>query len=261
MFRKKSSENNGLWDWMKKKLNIHDKFAYDYNKGWFFVVTRFDQNNGKLADYTWVRENFHTEFILALRNNPGRFLMVPAGKAGNRGSYSKLVRKLIITRWNGVHFPTTEMVDKLWPDVVYQQKKKATCMFDGMASALAALGLKKTAAKVHDQARASLKLQQNKEKLALLTFILETHEPWLGKNKSRYKKRGDLDLLQNKSDSPTVAVLESIDGGCNHSVTIVGEWIFDSNEKKALPLCMESLNRCAPPGYVGVVYAIRYGKQ
>jgi hypothetical protein len=54
--------------------------------------------------------------------------------------------------------------------------------------------------------------------------------------------------------------MESIDGACNHAVTIIGDWIFDSNETKALPLCREALNRCASPGYVGVVYAIRYGK-
>jgi hypothetical protein len=42
-----------------------------------------------------------------------------------------------------------------------------------------------------------------------------------------------------------VCGIQSSDGKTDHAVCIFGNWIFDSNFKKALPLNMESLNLCS----------------
>jgi len=38
--------------------------------------------------------------------------------------------------------------------------------------------------------------------------------------------------------------LEGNDGHANHAVAIFNGWIFDSNEKIAIPLCQEGLDYC-----------------
>ena len=41
-----------------------------------------------------------------------------------------------------------------------------------------------------------------------------------------------------------LGVLIGSDGHINHAVAIFNKWIFDSNEKSAIPLCQEGLNYC-----------------
>jgi len=151
-------------------------------------------------------------------------------------------------------------IDCKWPDVKYKQGIRATCMFESMASALWYLNLRRTAAMVHAQAHKSIKAGDNSAMLRLMTEVLRKNEPWLAESWTVYGD-GKLDPFKNQSRLPTIAILESMDGACNHAVTFVGDWIFDSNEEKALPMSTEALNRCAPPGFVGVVYAVRYGKR
>jgi hypothetical protein len=128
-----------------------------------------------------------------------------------------------------------------------------------MASALHFMGMKNTASKLNAQARNSLKQQENRKKIELIVKVLQANEPHLLRQKKVYTMKKPIDPLVDRSGSPTLMILESIDGACNHSVTVVGNWIFDSNEERALPLCIEALNKCAPPGYVGVVYGVRFG--
>jgi hypothetical protein len=52
-------------------------------------------------------------------------------------------------------------------------------------------------------------------------------------------------LESSKEYMLCVCGIQSSDGKTDHAVCIVGNWIFDSNFEKALPLNMESLNRCS----------------
>jgi hypothetical protein len=79
----------------------------------------------------------------------------------------------------------------------------------------------------------------------------------LVKNHSEYGYN-KLDVFANQSNCPTMAILQSTDGACNHGVTLVGDWIFDSNEDHALRISIESLNICAQPKFQCVFYAIRF---
>eukprot|EP00966_Prymnesium_polylepis_P069309 1610755-Prymnesium_polylepis.1 len=62
-----------------------------------------------------------------------------------------------------------------------------------------------------------------------------------------YKARGAFDPLQNVSYHPTLVQLTE-----RHCVATIedddGKWIYDSNEARALPLTIESLQRCMGEG-------------
>ena len=69
---------------------------------------------------------------------------------------------------------------------------------------------------------------------------------------------GSYDVLQSCAN-PTCIQIKSSDGAVNHSITTVGEWVFDSNEARALPLCQASLDRCAGQDatFVGCVKVLK----
>ena len=83
---------------------------------------------------------------------------------------------------------------------------------------------------------------------------------------SRNGKKGQIYILHDLSENFTLVQLMGIVGNVNHSVSIVGYWIFESNYKKALPLIIDKLNRiCSPSVGEGmfavlesVFHAVRY---
>lgn len=54
----------------------------------------------------------------------------------------------------------------------------------------------------------------------------------------------DLDVLKDRTMWPTLCILKGDDNSTNHAVTIVEDYIFDSNNSYALPLNESSLNWC-----------------
>ena len=71
--------------------------------------------------------------------------------------------------------------------------------------------------------------------------IVEERASWLGckKVKLTFNWEKDLDVSMI-----LVRVIQDSDGSCQHAVTILCKWVFDSNEKVALPLCQEGLDCC-----------------
>ena len=65
------------------------------------------------------------------------------------------------------------------------------------------------------------------------------------------KKIGTFDIKNNISEHITLGKLMDLLGNVNNEVSVVGKWIFDSNNKNMLPLTIESLDLiCAcPDGY------------
>ena len=64
---------------------------------------------------------------------------------------------------------------------------------------------------------------------------------------SKYKKKGSYDILIDISEHVTLFQLMYYLGNVNHSISVIGYWIFDSNYEKALVLNRESLDMiCAP---------------
>ena len=69
-------------------------------------------------------------------------------------------------------------------------------------------------------------------------------------------------VLGERSEHPTLCVLKGDDGNCSHCVCTVGEWVFDSNFKKARRISKEILDWCVSSDdtvteFVGVLWSIR----
>ena len=63
----------------------------------------------------------------------------------------------------------------------------------------------------------------------------------------KYKQKVSYDILKDISENVTLVQLMDTLGNVNHSISVVGNWIFDSNYKKALVLNRASLAMiCAP---------------
>jgi len=280
-------------------LNIPESYAYDYGKGWFFGSTYDDRKKAELIEYKWMTENFNEGYIQSLINNPRYFWQVPVGESKIRAAKldNNRQRQKVSFQYFGAdyeedvvmgadegcqprrkkvklveeagriiclgkdEYPTLRQVEQEWPDIQFRQGDENLCMFYSFASALSYMGLSRVASMVADQARKSLKKGTLVERLDVLQTTLVAHRDDLFdmNNKSTYH-RGKFHPIDNKQKAPTLAVLQSVDGAVNHAITFFGEWVFDSNEEKALPICVQSLNRVAPPGYKDVLLAFRYGK-
>ena len=53
---------------------------------------------------------------------------------------------------------------------------------------------------------------------------------------------GSYDILKDISENVNLLQLMDSFGNSNHSISVVGYWIFDSNNKRALALNRESLD-------------------
>ena len=51
-----------------------------------------------------------------------------------------------------------------------------------------------------------------------------------------------------------MGILQGDDGEANHAITIFNKWIFDANEKHAIPLCQEGLNYCVSTSETRVTF-------
>ena len=63
----------------------------------------------------------------------------------------------------------------------------------------------------------------------------------------RNRKKGKFEILRGISENAILVQLMETLGGVNHTVIIVGHWIFESNYKKVLPLTPDSLNIICSP--------------
>ena len=63
----------------------------------------------------------------------------------------------------------------------------------------------------------------------------------------KYKKMGDYKILEDISANVTLVQLMDSLGNVNHSISVVGSWIFESNYERARVLNRASLDMiCAP---------------
>jgi len=131
---------------------------------------------------------------------------------------------------------------KHWPVVYCRQQQSEACMFASAISAFRAIGDNLMADTLLEGVSLSLS-PGYKNRLALLTDYVtgryrKAHDPKLGYSIKKFKASNpeSLQVLSDISPYPTVCVLENNFGGTLHSVTIVGNWIFDSNFAHAFPL-------------------------
>ena len=66
-------------------------------------------------------------------------------------------------------------------------------------------------------------------------------------NLIKYKNKGIYKTLEYISKHVTLAQLMDSLGNVNHSISVIGKWLFESNYEKSLVLNRESLDMiCAP---------------
>ena len=127
------------------------------------------------------------------------------------------------------------------PIVFHQQGTLDTCVFSSMASALYFAGAKQAASFVQNAGKAHSGANAQGLFTELIRVIDKTHVGFLEKHKlpPAFDWKNDL-----KSNMIFVGSLEGSDGSVHHAVTLFRGWIFDSNEKHAMPLCKEGLDFC-----------------
>ena len=288
VFRK--TNNTTLEKWVEDTLRVRDirQYKSKADKGCFFALTEGGPMEGEIVSSDWVKENFHIGYINMLVATQGIWLQVPVGAARDNKYESSAEQerqgakrqkqkrqtqngatktKMELAGVSKATFDGREVlkIDKMlkdWPEIRFRQGSRDTCMFSSVASALFFMGLRRTASMLHDQAARSTRKHLNGEKVKLMEEVFAKHEPWLIASGERKEyKSGLLRREDYISDQLTMVVLGCIDGSRNHAVAFFDHWVFDSNETHAMPICDESLNRAAPPGFDKIVWAVRYAKK
>ena len=123
----------------------------------------------------------------------------------------------------------------------YQQGDHDTCVFSSLASALYYTGISRLKELANDLHQRSKKVSGGVHSLHLVKKIVKERASWLGCKKVKLTFNWEKDLDVNMI---SVGVIHDSKGACQHAVTIFHKWVFESNEKVALPLCQESLDCC-----------------
>ena len=120
------------------------------------------------------------------------------------------------------------------------------CCFSSLASAFASIKHFKAANDISMRIEESL----NSEVVNCINYandIFKTKENNLGEvrvhyNLIKYKKKGEYKLLEDISANGTLVQFMDSLVNVNHAISVVGNWIFDSNYEKALVLNRASLD-------------------
>src|SRR5687768_11548379 len=140
------------------------------------------------------------------------------------------------------------------PLVHYKQVEgQRTCLTYSFASALHHVGAKQVASEVVSKSKKII------EKFNTIPYFLETMQKQ-SLNLKRLKANA-WNILKNEEKSMVVVTLRGSDGEEDHCVTVLGNWIFDSNFPNALPLTKDSLDLCCSSEdraetFVEVVHAL-----
>ena len=145
------------------------------------------------------------------------------------------------------------------PTIAYRQGPRHSCVFSSAASALVHAGEGAAAAVVAARIAKSL---EHGNPMAFLHDIIKSKKVPTMEVMAIYK-RGQLNVLSDRSHHLTTVQLLGEDGGVGHAITIVDEWIFDATLPFALPLTRASLDACCSSQQGLVAYrcverAVRY---
>ena len=194
-----------------------------------------------LLNSDWV-ESFILESIQNyIKARPHKFIRLPAGS--NRNIVGPI--EPLPGRW----------IPPPRPKVKYQQGKMKTCVYDSLASCLNYHGCDELAQFVHERA---IRYSYSVDNIRALRSTIETY---LGKKCYVKKITGSIDLLNLSPELgmyPIIVVLQGHDGNCEHAISILGNWIFDSNLPEALPLTRNSLDWCVMGKFKKVVEGLQF---
>ena len=131
------------------------------------------------------------------------------------------------------------------PKLKYTQEGKIdTCVSKAFASVLHYAGYTEIASNINGKffSKKEVYVCSEPNYTAILAFATPKLPKWLQLCRKRIDKmRWDTDI--NQYDI-FVAGVVGTDGVANHAIAIYNNWVFDANEKIALPLCKEALDYC-----------------
>jgi hypothetical protein len=127
------------------------------------------------------------------------------------------------------------------PIVFHQQGTLDTCVFSSMASALYFSGQRQAASFVQNAAKGHAGANAKSLFSDLVRVVRQTEVRFLEIKAlpPAFDWKNDL-----KPNMIVAGSLEGSDGSVHHAVTLFRGWIFDSNEKHAIPLGKEGLDFC-----------------
>jgi hypothetical protein len=178
----------------------------------------------------WIVDVFHPDVVAHIKKNPNRFICVPPGAPELSGLAVNEENKL------GDHWEPPVSRPLIWAK---QSKKDWKCLFYSLASVLYHLD---------DEYGANF-IKHKGDTLPLAHIHHGTiHDLLTGILKySNVQKKKNCGLEQVHKWKKThffVAQLCAEDGGVEHAIGILDDWIFDSNCHSVVPLTYVSLNNC-----------------
>ena len=193
------------------KIKPTEATRLGYNRKKWYATFGDPQSAGcrpnERVDYKFVKNNFTKDFIAKCRYSHGRSFPIPLGS------------------------PSDEVTgcDMDTPPVEYSQLGGLTCVQYGLASALFHIGaVTKGGASMHSGVA---NLVSGDLKIMSVVKLYLFSIGW-----RPVKIERGFDILSHRSAMPTVVQLHSSSGSCSHSVTVVGDFIFDSNKTHAVHL-------------------------
>jgi hypothetical protein len=151
-----------------------------------------------------------------------------------------------------------------YPTVKYRQNGQFSCLFSSAASGLYYFGFDRSASAVADVAsKYSSDQKDGFHNWGRLIEVIQKNCKVLQPRRIQTKSERQWDQglhigydpLQDFCHYPIVLQLQDADGGIQHAVTIVEDWIFDSNNRHALPRTRAALNWCCSTDEVRSTYA------
>ena len=145
-----------------------------------------------------------------------------------------------------------------------------SCCFSSLASAFASIKHFKAENAISIRINESFKSELG-NRIDFANEIMINHKRNKGEARVhykliKYKKMGDYKILEDISASVTLVQLMDSIVNVNHAISVIGNWIFDSNHERSLVLNKASLDMiCAPSVgeehnsiFEKVYYAVRY---
>ena len=121
-----------------------------------------------------------------------------------------------------------------------QSNEEDLCVSNSLASALFNIGFRKQAEEIVKFGQREVAGGTVDALEKVVNFASKILPPWL----QMKRKPMEYDWKTMDEKIVFVGVLFASDGSSSHAVTIHGSYIYDANEKVALPLCQDALDYC-----------------
>jgi len=131
---------------------------------------------------------------------------------------------------------------------VKQPPSEPSCIFSSLANGFYFIGDEKAGQLLEHHAKYSLQIVDRMKYAIQLTRNKEFRY-----NPIRYRSEC-FNIFNNDSEWPTVCILLGNDYSDNHAVTVVKDWILDSNAQYAMKVTQENLNWCVSSPTQSVIF-------